>query len=158
MFGHRWTATIVVAGLDDVATPAHFLVGQYDRTSCLTLPRTSRCSVAVGNPCVGFAARGTGTIYGSTAYGAADANTLRVVALNQSAITAIFADQGGFLLIGDRATSATLFDPAAPNQLVYEHSGPQNLTRLVITTAQVPEPATIPLLGVAMRALVGRCS
>jgi PEP-CTERM motif len=103
-----------------------------------------------------FAALGTGTVYGSTTYGAGDANTLRSIAFDQSAISTILTDQGGLFLIGDRATSATLFDPAASNQIVYEHSGPQNLTRLVITTAEVPEPSTIALFGVAMIALVGR--
>ena len=102
-----------------------------------------------------FAALGTGTVYGSSIYAAADANTLRSVSLGQSAIASILADQGGLFLIGDRTTSATLFDPAAPNQLVYEHSGPQNVTRLVITTTDVPEPDTMALLGVAMAALVG---
>jgi len=105
-----------------------------------------------------FAALGTGTTYGSTTYGAADANSFRSIALNQSAISAILADQGGTFLVGGRTISATAFDPAAPNQLVYEHSGPQNLTRLAITTSSIPEPGTLAMLCTGVIALLGaRC-
>jgi hypothetical protein len=75
--------------------------------------------------------------------------------LNQSAIATILADQGGIFLIGGRAISATTFDPAALNQLVYEHSGPLDLTRLVITTAQIPEPGGVAPLCAALLGLVG---
>jgi hypothetical protein len=107
------------------------------------------------NTITSFAALGTGIAYGSLTYGVADANTTKNIALNPSAIAAILADQGGTFLIGDRTQSATEFDPASPNQLVFEHSGPDNLTRLVITTAEVPEPASLALVGFALWPLLG---
>lgn len=102
-----------------------------------------------------FAALGTGTAYGSLTYGASDASTTKTIALNPSAVGAILADQGGIFLVGDRTQSATEFDPAAPNQLVFEHSGPENLTRLLITTVEVPEPGTMALLGIGLWSLPG---
>jgi len=107
------------------------------------------------NTITSFAALGTGIAYGSMTYGTADANTTKNIALNPSAIAAILADQGGTFLIGDRTQSATEFDPASPNQLVFEHSGPDNLTRLVITTAEVSEPASLALVGFALWPLLG---
>ncbi len=98
-----------------------------------------------------FAALGTGTVYGSIVYTAADANTTRSAVLNQDAIAAVLADEGGTLLIGGHATfAAQQFDPASPNELVYEHSGPNDATRLIITTLDVPEPGALPLLGAAL--------
>lgn len=107
------------------------------------------------NTITSFAALGTGAAYGALTYGAADANKTRDIALNPTAIAAILADQGGTFLIGDRTQSATEFDPASPNQLVFEHSGPDNLTRLIITTTEVPEPGSLALLGGGLWLLPG---
>ena len=102
------------------------------------------------NSTTNFSALGTGTAYGSIAYGGADANTTRSILLDQAAISAILADQGGAFLIGGRAISATTFDPAAPNELVFEHSGPQDATRLVITTREISEPGSIVMVSTSL--------
>jgi hypothetical protein len=106
-----------------------------------------------------FAALGTGTAYGSITYSAADANLLLSTALDASAIADILTDQGASFLIGGRALGVGSFDPASPNQLIYEHSGhisPPDLTRLIITTdatVSVPEPVSWALVGIALVAL-----
>jgi hypothetical protein len=104
-----------------------------------------------------FAALGTGTPYGSISYGASDAHTRQGAMLNQSALNAILADQSGVFRIGDRAITAADLGPAFANQWVYGHTGLGDLTQLVITTNQVPEPSGIALVGAGMLGLLCIC-
>jgi hypothetical protein len=102
-----------------------------------------------------FAALGTGVVYGSAAYGVSDANAMKTIALNQSAITALLGDEGGTFLIGGRVTSSSNLDPAAPDQLIYVHSGPGDLTRLVIVTTDIAEPGGLAVVGVGILGIFG---
>lgn len=100
-----------------------------------------------------FAALGTGTFYGTGSYTTAEAFGTQTISLSASAISALLADQGGQFMIGARDESATDFGPSFANQWIFGHSGPGDLTQLVITTedvASVPEPATLGLLGLCL--------
>ena len=70
-----------------------------------------------------FAGLGTGTLFGSESYTAADRFITKSIVLDGAALSAI--GNGGLTFsIGGRVTSPTTFGPAAPDQLVFGSSFP----------------------------------
>ena len=99
-----------------------------------------------------FSALGTGTVYGSNVYSAAEANTTQDISLDAAAISEL--GQGGFLFgLSGRAISAIDFTPTAPDQLVFGLTQ-RDVTQLVITTAPGPVPGT-GLFALAFLSLAG---
>jgi hypothetical protein len=85
-----------------------------------------------------FGGLGTGTLFGSESYTAADQFMTKSIVLNGDALSAI--GNGGLTFsIGGRVTSLTTFGPAEPDQFVF---GAANVLQdLVLTTATaVPGP------------------
>jgi len=79
---------------------------------------------------------GTGTVYGSRTYTAADANMVLPIALDADAISAI--GSGGITFsVGGRVISGATFDPSAPSQFAFGQS--QGFSQVLRITT-VPGP------------------
>jgi hypothetical protein len=109
----------------------------------LTSLGISEESLGIGN----FSDLGTGTVYGSRVYSAADASTTQSIALNAAALSAL--GSGGFTFgLSGIATAPIDLDINAPDQLLFGRSQNQ-ITQLVVTTVPVPPALGMLLLGFA---------
>jgi hypothetical protein len=90
---------------------------------------------------------GTGSVYGSRDYTAADANTTQSIALNAAALSAL--GSGGFTFgLSGIAIAPIDLDINAPDQLLFGRSQNQ-ITQLVVTTVPLPPALPMMLLGLA---------
>ena len=101
----------------------------------------------------GFSDLGTGTFYGSRVYSAADANTIRSISLNASALADIAASELGTFGASTRISSGAIFGPTEPNQYVFGFSQADSV-QLEITF--IPEPSTLAICGLGLLTIVRR--
>jgi hypothetical protein len=91
-----------------------------------------------------FTDLGTGGLYGSTSIANTDTGTLDI-ALNLTALNALNAAVGSDFAIG-----GSLFFTSIPQGGVFADTGSLSLRQLELTTAPVPEPMTILLMGTGL--------
>ncbi len=101
---------------------------QVDQVPFMTLSITSLPSV------FGFTDLGTGTVYGSRVYSAADDHVIQVISLTAAALTDISASELGTFGTSQRISAGASFGPDDLPQFLFGSSGGRASTRLQIET------------------------
>ena len=96
-----------------------------------------------------FGLLGTGTVYASHTYFAADSGGVVNINLDAAALADIQAVAGGEFFVSARVTSPTTFGPGFSDQYTYGFSN-GSLTTLTLDSTAVPEPMSLALLGTGL--------
>ncbi len=149
------TDNILSATLSLVNPANGYVSGDSSETYDLYDVTTSTATLTAGTAGIaGYTDLGSGVTYGSYTATAGDNGTTVLITLNSAAIAALDA-AGGLFAVG--GTLATTLDVTDNTEQFFGFTSADVLTdtQLILTTATVPEPSSLALLGIGSLSLFG---